>query len=100
MIGLRRYMLEDLHLRGLAPRTQQCSPEAVKHLASHDRLAPDQSSEEEIRQYLLYLIKDKQVAASPRRIHPLGSGFDPQIQLWLASPEPTPADLGPVPPQP
>ena len=100
MTGLRRHLLEDLHLRGLAPRIQPCSPEAVKHLAAHDRLAPDQSSAEEIRQDLLYLIKDKQVAASPRRIHPLGSGFDPQIELWLASPEPTPPDLGPVPPQP
>jgi hypothetical protein len=33
MTALRRRRLEDLQLRGLAPRTQQCSLEAVKHLA-------------------------------------------------------------------
>jgi hypothetical protein len=33
MTALRRRMLEDLQLRGLAPRTQQCYLEAVKYLA-------------------------------------------------------------------
>jgi integrase/recombinase XerD len=64
MTALRRRMREDLQLRGLAPRTQQCSLEAVKHLAQHDRRAPDHMSEEELRQYFLYLLNEKQVAAS------------------------------------
>jgi integrase/recombinase XerD len=62
MTALRRRMREDLQLRGLAPKTQQCYLEAVKHLAQYDRRAPDQISEEEIRQYFLYLINEKQVA--------------------------------------
>ena len=42
MNALRRRMLEDLQLRGLAPKTQQCYLDAVKHLAYHYRRAPDQ----------------------------------------------------------
>jgi hypothetical protein len=44
MTALRRRMAEDLQLRGLAPRTQQCYLDAVKHLAQHDRRAPDHIS--------------------------------------------------------
>jgi hypothetical protein len=55
-------MREDLQRRGLAPKTQQCALEAVKHLAPHDRRAPDQISEGEMRPYCLDLINDKQVA--------------------------------------
>jgi integrase/recombinase XerD len=64
MTALRRRMREDLQLRGLAPTTQQCYLEAVKHLAQYDRRAPDQISAEEIRQYFLYLINEKKVAES------------------------------------
>jgi integrase/recombinase XerD len=64
MTALRRRMLEDLQLRGLAPRTQQCYVEAAKHLTQHYRRAHDQISEEEIRQSFLSLINEKQVAES------------------------------------
>jgi hypothetical protein len=64
MTALRRRMREDLQLRGLAPKTQQCYLEAVKHLAQYYRRAPDQLSAEEIRQYFLYLLNEKQVAES------------------------------------
>ena len=64
MTALRRRMLEDLQLRGLAPRTPPCDVEAVKHLTQHYRRAPDQISEEEIRQSFLSLINEKQVAES------------------------------------
>jgi site-specific recombinase XerD len=74
-------MLEDLQLRGLAPRTQQCYVEAVKHLAQHYRRAPDQISEEEIRQYFLYLLNDKKVAESTFRIHLYGIRFFYEITL-------------------
>jgi hypothetical protein len=40
MTALRRRMREDLQLRGLAPKTQQCSLEAVKHLAQDYQRAP------------------------------------------------------------
>src|SRR5262249_33486956 len=75
MTALRRRMLEDLQLRGLAPRTQQRYVEAVKHLTQHYRRAPDQISEDELRQYFLFLINDKKVAESTFRIHLYGIRF-------------------------
>ena len=75
MTALRRRMLEDLQLRGLAPRTQQCDLEAVKHLTQYYRRAPDQMSEEELRQYFLFLINDKKVAESTWRVHLYGIRF-------------------------
>jgi site-specific recombinase XerD len=68
-------MREDLQLRGLAPRTQQCYLEAVKHLAQHYRRAPDHISEEELRQYFLFLLHEKKVAESTFRIHLYGIRF-------------------------
>ena len=81
MTTLRHRMLEDLQLRGLAPRTQQCYIEAVKHLAQHYRRTPDQISEEEIRRYFLYLLNDKKVAESTFRIHLYGIRFFYEITL-------------------
>ena len=75
MTTFRRRMLEDLQLRGLAPRTQQCYVEAVKHLTQYYRRAPDQISEDELRQYFLFLINEKQVAESTFRIHLYGIRF-------------------------
>ena len=69
MTALRRRMLEDLPLRGLAPRTPQCDLDAVQHLTQPYRRAPDQMSEEELRQYFLFLLNDKQVAESTVRVH-------------------------------
>lgn len=69
MTTLRRRMLEDLQLRGLAPKTQPCDVAAVHHLAQHYRRPPDQLSEEELRQYFLYWLNVKKVAESTFRIH-------------------------------
>ena len=50
MTALRRRMLEDLQLRGLAPKTQQCYVAAVQQLARHYGRAPDRPSDAELRQ--------------------------------------------------
>jgi integrase/recombinase XerD len=81
MTALRRRMLEDLQRRGLAPRTQQGSLEAVNHLAQHDRRAPEQSSAEAIRQYWLSFLNDKRVAERIFRIHLDGIRFFYEITL-------------------
>jgi integrase/recombinase XerD len=72
MTTFRRRMLEDLPLRGLAPRTPPCYVEAVKQLTQDYRRAPDQISEDELRQYLLFLSHEQQVAESTFRIHLYG----------------------------
>jgi site-specific recombinase XerD len=57
-------MIEDLHLRGLSKNTQTAYLRAVRQLAEHFGRPPDQISEEEVRQYFLYLRNEKQVASS------------------------------------
>jgi len=61
---LRKKMMEDLQLRGLAVRTQESYVQAVSQLAAHYRKSPDQISEEELRQYFLYLKNVKCVSRS------------------------------------
>jgi integrase/recombinase XerD len=75
MTSLRRRMLEDLQLRGLAPTTQQCYLDVVRQLAHHYRRPPDQLSDAELRQYFLFLLNEKQVAESTFRIHLYGIRF-------------------------
>jgi hypothetical protein len=81
MTARRRRMREDPQLRGLAPRTQQCSLEAVKHLAQHYRRAPEHIREEEIRQYFRSLRNDRPVAARTFRSHLSGLRFCSEITL-------------------
>jgi site-specific recombinase XerD len=55
-------MLEDMQLRGLAARTQDAYLAAVQQLALHYGKSPDQITDEEVRQYFLYLRNVKQLA--------------------------------------
>jgi hypothetical protein len=64
MTALRRRMLEDLPRRGLAPRTPPCDLDAVKHLAQHDRRAPDRMSAEALRHDFLSWLNEQQGAES------------------------------------
>jgi site-specific recombinase XerD len=57
-------MIEDLQLRGLSERTQDTYLRIVRQLAEHYGRSPDRISEEELRQYFLYLQNDKQVSPS------------------------------------
>ena len=61
MTPLRQRMIETMQLRGLAPRTQESYLAAVRQLAVHYGRSPDQLSDEELRQYFLYLRNDKRV---------------------------------------
>ncbi len=64
MTPLRLRMLEDMQLRGLSPITQRCYVQAVQHFAQHFDKSPALISEEELRQYFLYLRNDKRVSRS------------------------------------
>ena len=64
MTVLRQRMIEDMQLRGLAPRTQEAYVSAVEQLAKYYRKSPDEIDEEELRQYLLHLQNVKAVSAS------------------------------------
>ncbi len=59
MTHLRKRMLEDMQLKGFSERTQECYARSVRQLAQHYNKAPDQISEEELRNYFLHIKKVK-----------------------------------------
>jgi len=59
MTHLRKRMIEDLQLRGLSPGTQVMYVRAVRLLAEHYGKSPDKITEEELRDYFLYLMNVK-----------------------------------------
>jgi hypothetical protein len=59
MTELRKRMIESLQLRGLSERTQECYLRAVRQLAEHYHKSPDLISEQELRDYFLFLINVK-----------------------------------------
>jgi site-specific recombinase XerD len=64
MTPLRQQMIEDMQLRGLSKSTQVAYVRSVRQLAEHYGKLPDQITEQELRQYLLYLRNVKHVSAS------------------------------------
>ncbi len=64
MTALRQKMIEDMQLHGFADRTQDSYLRAVRQLAAHFNKPPDQISEEELRQYFLYLKNVKKASRS------------------------------------
>jgi site-specific recombinase XerD len=55
MTYLRKRMIEDLQLRGMSAITQQRYIFAVRQLAEHYGKSPDKITEEELRDYFLYV---------------------------------------------
>lgn len=64
MTPLRQRYIEDMQLRGLSKSTQHVYISAVRRLAEYYGKSPAKISDEELRQYFLYLKNDKQAARS------------------------------------
>jgi len=64
MTPLRQRMIEDMQLRGLSPSTQRAYVQVVRQLAEYYGRSPDQITEEELRQYFLYLKNERQASRS------------------------------------
>jgi hypothetical protein len=62
MTELRKRMIQDMHLAGLTDGTQENYIGAVRLLAAHYDLSPDQLTESQIRDYLVYLREVKRIA--------------------------------------
>jgi integrase/recombinase XerD len=75
MTELRKRMIECLQLRGLSVRTQESYVRAVRQLAEHYHKSPDLISEEELRQYFLYLKNVKHYSRSTATIAICGIKF-------------------------
>lgn len=62
MTPLRQRMLDDMELRNLAPATQK---NYIAHVAAYARFyeqSPDRLGQEEVREYLLYLLKERRLS--------------------------------------
>jgi integrase/recombinase XerD len=64
MTPLRQRMIEDMQLRGLSPATQRSYLQAIQQFALHYGKSPEQITDEELRQYFLYLYNEKHVSRS------------------------------------
>jgi site-specific recombinase XerD len=61
---LRKRMHRDLQLAGLAVGTPKVYLRALRQLAAHYHKAPDQLTEEQVRDYVLYLKNERGLASS------------------------------------
>ena len=75
MTPLRHRMLEDMQLRGFSARTQDAYVYAVHRLARHFNKSPDLITEEELRQYFLYLTQAQHYARATVTIALCGIKF-------------------------
>jgi len=75
MTPLRTRFIEDMQLHGYSPKTQSCYVGAVCGLAKHYHKSPDLISEEELRQYFLFLTLKKKVARATATIALCGIKF-------------------------
>jgi integrase/recombinase XerD len=64
MSALRKQMQADMVLRGMAVRTQQVYLSNVSRLAAYYHRSPAELTQQEVQQYLLYLIEDRKQAWS------------------------------------
>ena len=62
MTELRTRMIEDMQLAGHSQGTQEAYIRAVRQLAGHFRVPPDQLTERQLRDYLMHLREVRQVA--------------------------------------
>lgn len=62
MTILRQRLIEEIQLRGFSPRTQSAYVFYVTGLARFYHRSPDQISDEELRNYLLYLLRERHLS--------------------------------------
>jgi len=75
MTELRKHMMEDMQLQGLAARTQTQYVHAVKELARYCHRSPDQLNDEDLRRYFLYLTNERKLSRSTTTIALCGIRF-------------------------
>lgn len=75
MTELRRHMIEDMQLAGLAQGTQEAYIKVVRQLAGHFGLSPDRITERQLRDYLIHLRDVRGVAKGTFQQHFFGIKF-------------------------
>jgi len=64
MKTLRESMKQNMELKGFSTRTQRCYLGYVKQFAQHYRRSPSNLGNQEIKDFLEYMIKEKQASSS------------------------------------
>ena len=75
MTPLRKRMTEDMQLAGYSSKTQQAYVGAVRQLFAHFKCNPSQLTEEQLRQYFLYLANERRVSRPTATIALCGIKF-------------------------
>ena len=75
MSAIRQRMIEDMQLHGYSAKTQTAYLGAVRGLAGHYHRTPEEITQDELRSYFLYLVKERGVARSTLTIHLSGIKF-------------------------
>lgn len=75
MSELRRRMVDDMRLRGLAARTRESYLSVVTQLARYHGRSPDELDDEEVRAFFLHLINDRGLAPRSVRVYQAGIRF-------------------------
>jgi len=75
MSAISKRMIEDMQLHGYSAKTQTAYVGAVRALAAHYHRSPEHITQEELRSYFLYLVKERGVARSTLMIHLSGIRF-------------------------
>jgi integrase/recombinase XerD len=86
MSTLRQRMMEDMQLHGYSAKTQTAYVGAVRGLSKYYKRSPEEITQEEVRGYFLWLVKERGVARSTLTIHLSGIKFLFEITLkreWL-----------------
>ena len=71
----RKRLIQDLKLAGYADRTQKSYLERVSNLANYFDQCPSELSDEQVRDYLLHIVNDRNYAANSLRITNAGLKF-------------------------
>lgn len=64
MTPLRQRMIEDMKIRNLSPRTQDSYVRLIEHFARYFGKSPEQLGPEEIREYQVYLMNERDLSPS------------------------------------
>lgn len=75
MSKLKEQMLIDLQLKGIMPRTQRTYLREVGNLAKYFGRSPEELGESEIKGYLLYLLKERNLSEGTYRFYRSGLKF-------------------------
>lgn len=75
MTPLRQKMIDAMLVRGFAERTRQSYLDAVNQLAQHYQCSPESLDTQQLQEYFLYLVKQRQLSPASCRLYLNGIRF-------------------------